>query len=415
MTVRPLLIAALLAAACTDPAPPAPQGPTMPPPQLAVFLPELEQLQAAMPVPDEKTQRELNELAEVTLGLVAADQRIMSRAERALKEHPDAWFVLEPALTHDDAAVRQRAAWLCGQTTQTVLQLPLLLRLKYESDATTVVWVADALQRLGNDTGLAWLDAAMTAEATAQTAGQLAIEICKERGIELAQSPTYAELQQHMQAIGEAWRQTGVGGRPDVTPPSGPQLDARIATHLATTQSTLLRPIDDAKFIMTRGGRLALPILERTVTASEVYLRSVGLEILARLGPCAKGAGPAVLPLLGDPLTAFYAVRTLGEIGETAALPYLRPMLESIDTELRAEAAQALGLLGDEPSRAALLARLNDETEALDVRVGAAFALRCLGGDDAAARTFLAEREHKRDYHGPRLQQLLEKLQARGR
>ena len=110
----------------------------------------------------------------------------------------------------------------------------------------------------------------------------------------------------------------------------------------------------------------------------------------------------------------YYAVRTLGEIGELAALEHLRPMLDSIDTELRSEAAQALGLLRDEPSREALLARMQDTGETMDVRVSAAFALSCLG-ENAAAVAFLDEREQKGDYHAPTLTKLRERLQKLSR
>ena len=129
------------------------------------------------------------------------------------------------------------------------------------------------------------------------------------------------------------------------------------------------------------------------------------------IGPAAKSAAPAVLPLLADPLTNSYAVRALGEIGATEALPFLRPLLAHADFELRAATAQALGLLRDAASADALRARLGDADEAPDVRVGAAFALLCLGAD-AGAEAFLAEREAKKDYHEPTLVLLRERLAA---
>ena len=411
MIPRLLPCVLMLLAACGEAAPERPAGPQLPPPELRPFLQVLKQMSAAMPLPDEAAQSELRQLADIALGLEPADQRLKTRAERSLLDHPDAWFVLEPALQHDDIAVRRRAAWLSGRSDQTVLLLPLLLRLKYESDPESVVWVADALQRLGNDTGLGWLDAAMTAEATAQTAGQLAIEICNERGVELGDSPTYAELRQALAAMTEAWQQTGQGGRPGVEPPRGAQLDARVRKHLAPPENKLMRPIDDARFVLTRAGVVGLPLLERTLAASEAYLRTMALQILVELGPCARSTGPAVLTLLADPMTALYAVRTLGEVGEERALPHLRPLLASFDTELRSAATQALGLLGDEQSRAALKAQMQDPDEALDVRVGAAFALLCLG-DDADASAFLDEREASADYHAPTLANLRARLRT---
>jgi HEAT repeat protein len=121
-----------------------------------------------------------------------------------------------------------------------------------------------------------------------------------------------------------------------------------------------------------------------------------------------------VLPLLGDPLTGSYAVRTLGECGAHEALPFLRPMLASSDLELRAAAARSLGLLRDESSRAALRTRLGDAAESLDVRVAAAFGLCCFGGEPEAA-AFLAEREAKKDYHEQTLARLRERLTSLGK
>jgi hypothetical protein len=201
--------------ACSGPKPPAePAMPALPPLQLQEFLPVLEALAAKLPQPTEAEQRELKELGDIALQLVDADPRTAGRAERTLLEHPRASFVLEPALQHTEIATRRRAAWLCGQSGQSILQLPLLLRLKYELDPEAVLWVADALQRLGNDSGLAWLDAAMNQEATAQQAGTMAIEICRERNVTLAEAPTYAQLQEALRKLTADWLRTALRDPP---------------------------------------------------------------------------------------------------------------------------------------------------------------------------------------------------------
>ncbi len=416
----------MLAAACSRDEPQQ-DGPTLPPLALRPLIAELNTIAATSTPPAAAEQKELRELGDVALQLVDADPRTKSRAERALLEHALAWWVLEPALEHEQVAVRRRAAWLCGQSAQTVLQLPLLLRLKYELDAETVVWVADGLQRLGNDTGLAWVDAAIGSEATAQQAGQLAIEALRARGVSLSAEPTWAEIQQHLRERIAAWRTTGTTSLPDVQPPEPKQLEARLAKHMATTQDAppapgdnarsgttgpgqlQLRPIDDARFVLTRAGRLPLTMLQKALGASERYLRTMALQVLAEIGPPAASVSPAVMPLLADPFTSSYALRALGEMGTTSAVPYLRPMLASIDLDLRVAAVQALGLLRDQASVPAIRGRLRDPNEAMDMRVGAAFALRCFG-DDPEAEAFLAEREAKKDYHESMLQRLRERL-----
>ncbi len=417
MKCSPLLLAGWLLtgwwlAACGGPAAPkAPARPPLPPITLQPFIDTLKELAAKAPAVPAATQRELKELADVALQLVEADPRTAARAERALLEHPMAAFALEPALQHADVATRRRAAWLCGQSGQPVLQVALLLRLKYELDPDAVLWVADALQRLGNDTGLAWLDAAMGREATAQAAGTLAIEICKERSVPLAEPPTYEHLQTAMRQLTAKWRTTGIGSRPGVKAATAAELEPRLAGHLATTEGTPLRPVDDAKFVIARSGVLGIPLLVRALSATENYLRNTALGLLADLGPCARAAGPAVLPLLGDVYTSSKAIRTLGEIGWTDAIPHLRPLLTDVDVEMRAASVQALGLLGDTANSPQFRKLLADPNEALDVRVGAAFALLCLSADPEA-EAFLAEREQKNDYHAAMLALLRERLKA---
>jgi HEAT repeat protein len=410
-----LALAAALAAACSGDKAAAPDaGPQLPPLRLQPRIDQLKATAAGRTAPTAAEQKELRDLGDIALQLVESDERTLMLSTRSLTEHPSAWWILEPALVHDRAEVRQRAAWLCGQSRQTVLQLPLLLRLKYELDPPTVVWVADALARLGNDTGLAWLDAAIGAEATMQAAGASAIEALKARGVPLAEQPTWDEVRQALRQQHAAWLQRGTTALPDAPAPEPTQLAARLAQHLATTEGTQLRPVDDAKYVMRRAGVLAVPLLVQTVDASEPYLRTMALQVLADLGPVAKPATPAILPLLADPLTGSYAVRTLGLCGASEALPFLRPMLLGSDLELRTAAAQALGLMRDEPSRKGLQARLADAAESMDVRVAAAFGLCCFGGE-AEAAAYLAEREAKKDYHEQTLARLREQLAALGK
>ena len=389
------------------------QGPALPPlPPLSLqpFQPELTKIAESMPAVPDAARRELKELADIALLLVESDERTLGVAQRSLLDHPFAWSVLEPRLQDDQpVAVRRRAAWLCGQCNQPILILPLLLRLKYELDPEGVLWVADALQRLGNDAGLRWIDGGMGVETTAQQAGTMAVDICRERGLAIGELPSYAELQTRMRELSAQWRERGTPSRPDVLAPPADELQPRLAVHLSTTQGTLLRPVDDARFVLTRSGVLAVPLLIRACAADERYLRTMALQVLADLGPCARGAETAVLPLLGDPLTGSYAIRTLGEIGSKDAIPHLRARLTAIDTEERAAVPMALGLLGDRDSAAALRTAMDDPNETMDVRINSAFGLLCLG-PDAAAEAFVADREQKADYHAPTLKLLRERL-----
>lgn len=384
----------------------------LPPLQLRPMLPTLEALAAGLPAPEDVRTDELAEYGDIALQRVPADARLAASAQRLLLEDDNAWAVLEPALEDEDVAVRQRAAWLCGESGRTVLQLPLVLRLKYELDPQAILWVADALLKLGNDCAFGWLDAAIDRPETAEQAGSMLITALHARGVGLPEQPTWEQLREQVRVVQQHWYQTGETMLPDVPPPDPQQLEARLARRLLTPNSFQLRPVDDARFVLRNCGKLGLPLMARAIHADQHYIRTMPLQELARLGPAARPVQPQILPLLGDPLSAPYAVAALGEIGATDALPFLRPMLDAREIELRAAATKALGLLGDQASRAKLEQLLQDQNEVLDVRVGAAFGLLCLG-EHPAAEAFLQERERQNDYHEQVLEQLRERLQAR--
>lgn len=410
-TTAPVLFLAVALAACVhEEQQQNEKAPALPPLKLTERIEELKRL-GAKPLPQLTAvqQKELQEYADVVLLLSEADERIQKRAERNLLESEHAGLVLVPALKHTDAGVRARAAWLLGRTGRAIHQFALLLRLKDETDGTVTVWLGEALHRLGNDAGLVWIDAAMNAEATAQVAGNAAIGLLREDGVQLSEQPTWQELQNELRTRTKAWRRTGIGSRDGVAPPDADHVLAILCKHLSITESFLLRPIDEAKFVISRSGVLALPTIAIALDAAEPYLRSVALQILAELGRTAKPLCLATLPLLGDPLTAAYAMRALGELGCSDAAPHLVYRLSSPDTELRASAAGALGILGQSDVTARLSAMMNDGTETMDVRVQAAFALRCLS-EDAAAKAFFVERTQKGDYHAPLLQILEDRL-----
>lgn len=402
-----------------------PALPALPSLQLKPLLDELKQLAARAPAPREEQLHEANELAEIAVQLVDADERTAARAEKALLEHPAAVAALDAFLVHEQPPVRRRAAWLLGRTGQPIAIFPLLFRLKYETDAETVYWIAWSLFVHGNDHGIGWLLAGMDVEATAQAAGTVAIEVCRALSLPLAEQPTYDELRAHLRPIDERWRATGIGSHPEAKAPARVDVDALCARHLITTEGGTavgsstpgavgmipLRPIDEARYVLTRTGQLALPLLERTLQAAEPYLRTMALQVLTQIGQPARGTAQSILPLLADPLTGTYAIDALGLIGATDAVPHLRPRLDAIETEVRARAAHALGLLGDEGAKPRLQAIVADETEVVDVRVQAAFALACLG--DPAGETYLAARERQQDYDPTILLKLRERLQAR--
>jgi len=387
------------------------ERPALPPLELSERQDWLERQQAGAPAPP--SEERLAELRDLMLTGFSDEfgSRLSGRARERLLRQDDAFRVLEEGLSNEDASIREHCLFELGRLQRPASILPLLLRLKYEPDQGLKAHVAGALFRLGNGAGLVELIRQMAFEPTAEQAGLVAIEICQLAKLELGEQPTYVELTRALERLADDWKNTGrtAIGRGDPDPSLDPLVQGRVAEHLLALRGTELRPVDDARFVLSRAGRLALPLLKQTVRASEPYLRAHSLEIVRDLGRAAAELGPEILPLLADPLSRADAARTLGELGETRAAPFLIDMLADPDVELRAAAASALGPLRVEAAILPLQARLDDPDEVLDVRVMAAFSL-AIFELDRPARDFLLERRRQGDFHGPTIDELLDRL-----
>ncbi len=388
-----------------------PEAPLPPPPALAPLVPDL-RARAAMATPPESAR--LAQL--VDLGLTAfrpdlVDARLAARSRAALLGEPDSLRALEQLLLHEHATVRSHAAFALGELASPASQFALVLRLKYERDPQVLVWIADALTRLGNGSGLLALADALSDAAVAQSAGTQAMDVLRRAGRTVAEQPTWADLQNGLRELHAHWRTHGL------LPPATAPIDdvafgARVAERLLLLTGFQLRPVDDTRFILARCGQAALPHLRRAIGASEPFLRTHALEVLRDLGPMAASAGAAVLSLLHDPLTRADAVRTLGAIGARDAIPFVRPLLAHADLELRTAAAGALGPLGDHAAEPALLALVRDAQAPMDVRVAAAFSLAVLAKDNPGV-AFLRTRLEAGDYHAPTLRELLDRVEGK--
>ena len=231
--------------------------------------------------------------------------RLSGKARQRLLREPDGFWVLEEGLQDEEPGIREHCLFELGRLERPASILPLLMRLKYEADQDLKIQVVEALFRLGNDAGLAELIRLMAWAPTAENAGRVAIELCRLASVELSEQPTYADLTRELQRLSDRWHATGhptitVG---DAAAAPDPLVLGRVAAHLLALRGAPLRPVDDARFVLSRAGRLALPLLEQTVRASEPYLRTHSLEIARDLGRAAGELGGLVLPLLSDPLT----------------------------------------------------------------------------------------------------------------
>jgi HEAT repeat protein len=382
--------------------------PPLPSPRLEPRQAHFERLAAgAPPAPAEADLAEARQLLEPAFVSELGDARLAAKSRAALRADPHAGAVLEGALAHASPEVRAGAAAELGALDRPAALVPLVLRLKYEQDPVVLVHVADGLARRGCGAGLDRLLAALRDAATADLAGQRAIDLLRQHGDDPGETPTWEAIARGLRALQDRWR--GTGRLRDGAPGLDDALRARLAGLVAALQGFQLRPVDDARFVLARVGELALSLLREAVSAVEPYLRTHALEVLRDLGPAASTLAADVLPLLADPLSRTDAARALGALRAKDAVPHLVAWLRSADVELRAAAAGALGPLGDRATLPLLRARMDDAGESLDVRVMAAFSVALFELDRPAYR-FLVDLREKKGYHEATLSELIDRI-----
>jgi HEAT repeat protein len=126
--------------------------------------------------------------------------------------------------------------------------------------------------------------------------------------------------------------------------------------------------------------RPALPVLIRATRDENQEVRFWAVDGLRRMGRDARDAAPALVTVLGDDVRPVQeAARSALEAIGPVTVPLLVPLLRNPDPWLRANAAEALGVIGSPKSRAVPeIARLLSD-DSLWVRASAAWSLGHFG------------------------------------
>jgi len=268
--------------------------------------------------------------------------------------------------------IRAQAAWRLGEVEADWAVGRLLLRLKYEVDEETAIWIASTLSAQGNHSGLDTLwrleRQATTAELRAR-AGERLTSLAVQAGID---DPVLH---------GDLWARADPERRLYREAPS-----ARLrqvvwgSIEMLSGEHFQLRGVDDARFVLSRMGAWVTDPLCQALHDEDVYVRVHAAQCIERMGPRGVDAGPALLQALDDPTLAGDAAAALGAIADPAAEPVLRRLLGDTQSahELRVACAASLGRLGLGDSAAALTA-VTKSTAPLDLRQTSANALVALG------------------------------------
>ena len=232
--------------------------------------------------------------------------------------------------------IRSQCAWRLGDSGQDRFQPRILLRLRYESDDETAIWLGSALARQGNYAGidgmLVVLARARTPELAQLALGELA-RLAGEAG-----AADGAELRRQWE-LGELERRR---------PPPAPsrELLHQAWKNIESLKEWDLRVVDDRRFMLSRSNVWVVELLAQALHEEDVYVRVHAAQCLERMGPRAAGALGELLQALDEPRLAPAAAAALGALREAGACERLETCLVGRDVELACAAARALGQIG---------------------------------------------------------------------
>ena len=310
--------------------------------------------------------------------------------------------LLEAAEKAGEPWLRRLAVYHLGFTSADWIVPRLLLRLKYEKDPETFIWLAATLGRFHNYSGLdALFDLSArgaTEELRASAEGELE-RLAQEAGL----SP---------EELNRRWKSAEALTLPQPSPSPALRLELWRRVASMGDETIQLRGVDDARFMLSRLGPWAAAPLSDALADEDLHLRLHVAQILARMGPRARSAGPALLHALAEPLLAPNAADALGRVGFAPARRALELRTSAEQPhELRVACVRALGRLGL-PASLAVVRAAFAESEAYDLRMAAATALVLLDRGDEVAPWLRDELVEGQD--APSAELALETWLARG-
>lgn len=247
---------------------------------------------------------------------------------------------------------RQAYAWLAAVGPSAMLPR-LTLRLKYEKDFRSNVDIALALLRHGCGAGLLALETILMSpaddpalEETRFAASQALRTLPPKEGWEPGQDfqQDWARLKE-VQAHWFTWHQL-----PGPSMPMDAGCAAETWRTLAKLQSQRLRPVDDARFVLSRLPAWVFPLILQTGLDADPYVREHALQTLAWIGyPLGRwaqaesfDASAYFADVLAIADTRPRALEALGAFGLPDLASLAVPWLTQGDLDTRTAAADAL-------------------------------------------------------------------------
>lgn len=303
----------------------------------------------------------------LTATVRSADERVAAAELLASLSHPAATEALLQAVEQSlEPWMRRWCAYHLPSTGDDRVVPRLLQRLKYEQDPETILWLAVALARYRNHSGLpALMDLANrggTDSLRATAATQLA---ALSADVGLTAEETW-----------QVWNSIDAGSLPQAAVSPTLRLELWRLVRELDEDHFQLRGVDDARYVLSRLGPWAADEISAALADVDAHVRLHCAQVLERMGPRASSAGPALLRALAEPLLAPAAAEALGRVGHPPALQALALRTTADhDHELRVAALRALGRLGLAAAIPAVRAGFDEVASPADLRMAAATAL----------------------------------------
>ncbi len=318
--------------------------------------------------PDPRIRRGIeDEIVAVGPGAIPALARVLAdpgrpehaRGAAALAlsrvDHPASVPPLVAALRDASRYVRSFAAIACGKLGRDEAVPELLLRFKeeYEPEGVVVNAAARSLLSFGSAGGLDRLVKNLRARQL-EREGAIAV-LAELVGDDFGFDPSGPELERRAAATKwEEWLAFDaarfLASRPPPPAPSD-RLALRILATVDSLREFQMRTIDDARLVLERLSRVAVPYLRLGLRDESSKIRGYCVEVVTLLGARARDATPELTGLTRDELLAPFAFQALGSVAAPAdAGPHLlRGLDDAGRLEVRIACAAGLGALG-EPS-----------------------------------------------------------------
>ncbi len=321
-----------------------------PPPHRAVID---EHLSAAkghgLPNCSAEEAAEVGELLDATQ--VGGHLGAMARRDLASREDPELCAALLTLLeTHGTPTSRREQAYALLRKRALPAAVPrLILRLKYEKDWSANATLAATLLRFGNGAGLIALHNVLATESAPAAARSAAAAVLPE----LPGASTdmgFPALWQQLLSVEGTWNRNHLlpGWKAEQ---GGPELEAEVWRMIARLRSQPLRPVDDARYVLSRMRcGVVVPALLEAGFDTDPYAREHAFQTLGWIGyPVGRWARRSgfpylerLRPALGDPVIRLRVLEALAAAGNDEAALLALPWLERGNRDETTEAANTL-------------------------------------------------------------------------